>query len=1172
MTPAPPARETGRAANPYVGPGPFARTDAYRFFGRDREVAELYSLVAAHRTVLLYAQSGAGKTSLLNASLIPLLEKGGFDVLPAARVSRLSGDRALHDRIRNVFILNVALAWTAPNSTDEEDGLLEATLEHVLKNRPRKIGANDESLPRVLVFDQFEELFTTYPERWEERRGFFEELDHAMSADPSLRVLFAMREDFVAHVDPYEDLLPEEFRTRYRLERLRAEAALAAVAKPLEGTGIRFKPGVPERLVEDLLKTPTSSAERTVAEEAGSAPPEPAGDAYMVEEFVEPVQLQVVCFSLFRNLHEGATEITEEHLAAYGDVDEALQEFYQSALKEAAGKARIEEDSLRQWFEAKLITEAGTRGLVFRGETSTGGIPNDAVDVLEELHIIRAEVRGRDRWYELSHDRFVKPVLRANDAWRTRVQAQEKKRREAENRRAVEQAQAEAAEQRQSAEQQAKVARRMRQLALVLGLVAVIACAASLFGLWERHKARSFDLRMTSHRLAAVAVNQLDTAPDLSVLLAMHALAAEATPEAIEALNRALLALRPLEFTLTGHSDMATTVAFSPNGKLLASGSQDHTAQIWDANTGKVLHVLSPDPSEGVIAVSFSPDGNRLATAGNGQGLKHQTLRIWDVSTGRELSAVPANGWIIAAVYHPKQPIVATAEVSLVNNALISTIHLWDATDASAGVRAIKQWNVSAQVKALAFSIGGGALAAACADGIVRVWALSDPRKESLTLKGHTDQVMGIAFGPDGQTLASAGMDRTVRIWNPKGENRHTILTGHTNTVFAIAYDSAGRMVSASADARVKVWDPDSGRELLNFAGHTRPVEGVAFTTDGKRAASASWDHTVKVWDAESHRDGITSVAYNFDSSQLATASRDKTVKLWDTKTGRELKTLSFHTDEVNQLAYSRDGQLLAAASNDKRASIWDTVSGKLRMFLPANSQVNAVAFNPNGAEVVVTGEQNGAVELWEVKIGVLPRTLGRHVGAVTGVKFNPAGTLVASGGEDHTVKLWNTASGAVVHTLTGHKLNIMAVAFSPDGSTLASASLDGTVKLWDVASGKELRTISGHTNAVSDVAFSQDGKYLATGSWDRTARIWDVTSGAEQMSFKTETSVNGVAFGHDGKRLAVASEDTVPHLYILEKGDLMQQARDRIRSIGRKLRPEECTKFLGMNTCPPTP
>ena len=218
--PAPTARETGKAANPYVGPGPFSQADTYRFFGRDREAAELYSLVAAHRSVLLYAQSGAGKTSLLNAGLIPLLEKGGFDVLPAARVSQLTGDRALPDGISNVYILNVALAWAMPNTTDEEDSLLEATLERVLKDRPRKMGANDEPLPRVLVFDQFEELFTAYPERWQERRGFFEQVDEAMSADPTLRALFAMREDFVAHIDPYEDLLPEEFRTRYRLKAL----------------------------------------------------------------------------------------------------------------------------------------------------------------------------------------------------------------------------------------------------------------------------------------------------------------------------------------------------------------------------------------------------------------------------------------------------------------------------------------------------------------------------------------------------------------------------------------------------------------------------------------------------------------------------------------------------------------------------------------------------------------------------------------------------------------------------------------------------------------------------------------------------------------------------------------------------------------------------------------
>lgn len=414
MTVAPPTREGGKTANPYVGPRPFAQADVYRFFGRDREAAELYSLVAAHRTVLLYAQSGAGKTSLLNAGLIPRLEQGGFDVLPPARVSRPNGGRAPDDRVKNVYVLNLALAWTPPNTINDEESLPDLALAGVLENYPRSESAHGSFLPRVLVFDQFEELFTAYPQRWRDRRGFFEQLDDAMSADPSLRVLFAMREDFIAHIDPYEDLLPEEFRTRYRLEQLREDAALAAVERPLEETGIRFRAGIAERLVADLLKAPSSSVDNSASEEIALA-----SEGLIAGEFVEPVQLQVVCFSLFRNLPEGTTEITPEHLATFGNVDQALQEFYQSALKEAAGKASIKEDSLRQWFESELITEAGSRGLVFRGETATGGIPNPAVDALEELHIIRAEVRGRDRWYELTHDRFIRPIQRSNQEWKS---------------------------------------------------------------------------------------------------------------------------------------------------------------------------------------------------------------------------------------------------------------------------------------------------------------------------------------------------------------------------------------------------------------------------------------------------------------------------------------------------------------------------------------------------------------------------------------------------------------------------------------------------------------------------------------------------------------------------------------------------------------------------------
>ena len=447
--------------NPYLGPRPYSRADAYRFFGRAKEAAELCSLVAAHRTVLLYSQSGAGKSSLLNAGTIPLLESRGFDVLPTARVSG-TAETALPDA--NIYVFNCKRFWG--NDTTPQ----YATLSSILSSRPARKDASG-ILPRVAVLDQFEELFTSYASRWQEREEFFTQLNEAMEVDRTLRVLFAMREDFVAHLDSFEELLPEELRTRFRLEQLRQQAALAAVEGPLGSTTVRFKEGVAKLLVSDLLTVPAA----------------PGADARIVGEYVDPVQLQVVCFSLFRSLPEGTTEITQEHLVAFGDVDQALREFYVGALQDAAAITGTDEDSLRQWFETKLITESGSRGLVFRGDKTTGGIPNGAVDELEELHIIRPEVRGADRWYELSHDRFVQPILRANDAWRARVQKEQaaeeaaEHEKEAAQQRELEQAQALAYEQKLRAEAQAKSAKRLRQGLAVVAVLFALALATSYY-------------------------------------------------------------------------------------------------------------------------------------------------------------------------------------------------------------------------------------------------------------------------------------------------------------------------------------------------------------------------------------------------------------------------------------------------------------------------------------------------------------------------------------------------------------------------------------------------------------------------------------------------------------------------------------------------------------------
>lgn len=388
--------------NPYVGPRPFEERHQSRFFGRDWEAEELVSLVVAHPAVLLYAQSGAGKTSLINAKLIPKLrDEEGLQVMPVARVRGEIPAEVQPEQIENLFVFNTLLGWLESGADPVQ--LVGLSLSAFLKRQPRPQDEEGQPVLRVVIFDQFEELFTLYPERWKEREGFFAQVADALSEDPFLRVLFALREEYLAQLDPYVALLPERLRTRFRLERLRREAALAAVKGPLAGTGRFFAPGVAESLVEELLKIRVERVGETV---------EVAG------EFVEPVQLQVVCQSLWEELPPDVTEITQAHRGTFGDVDQALRMFYERAIKSTTQQTPVREGRLRTWFEHHFITPIGTRGTVYRGKKSTGGIPNAAVDVLESQHLIRAELRAGARWYELTHDRFIGPIQRSNEAWR----------------------------------------------------------------------------------------------------------------------------------------------------------------------------------------------------------------------------------------------------------------------------------------------------------------------------------------------------------------------------------------------------------------------------------------------------------------------------------------------------------------------------------------------------------------------------------------------------------------------------------------------------------------------------------------------------------------------------------------------------------------------------------
>lgn len=429
--------------NPYVGPRSFSYEQRRLFFGREREARDLLSRLLSARLLLFYAQSGAGKTSLLNARLIPQLqEEKGFVVLPVVRVSGNLPEGVA--QVDNIYIFNLMVGI---DEGENPARLAQVTLSDFLARLTRRTIVNstgeahkgwvydaDLQLPAApqsagarryaLVIDQFEEIITAHPDRWREREAFFRQLDQAMQDDPNLWVVLALREDYVASLDPYAPFMTDRLRARFYMERMGVESALDAVRKPAEVGGRPFAPGVAETLVDDLRQI-------RVAGQADAVP----------GQYVEPVQLQVVCYQLWERLtgdrrqvtdaessgaapEVGAGFITEADLAAAGDVDQALAEFYVNTLAavladpdvQAAG---VTERSLRTWFDKELITVTGIRSIVLRNEGSgrTGSLPNAAVDALGKRFLLRTELRGGGAWVELVHDRFVEPIRASNEVW-----------------------------------------------------------------------------------------------------------------------------------------------------------------------------------------------------------------------------------------------------------------------------------------------------------------------------------------------------------------------------------------------------------------------------------------------------------------------------------------------------------------------------------------------------------------------------------------------------------------------------------------------------------------------------------------------------------------------------------------------------------------------------------
>jgi WD40 repeat protein/serine/threonine protein kinase/Flp pilus assembly protein TadD len=580
--------------------------------------------------------------------------------------------------------------------------------------------------------------------------------------------------------------------------------------------------------------------------------------------------------------------------------------------------------------------------------------------------------------------------------------------------------------------------------------------------------------------------------------------------------------------TLQGHTGPVRSVAFSPDGTRLASAGDYREGEdwkelwkgevkLWDAATGQELLTLR-GYANSISAVAFSPDGRRLAGAS-----EDGTVRVWNADRGEEvLALLGQKSGVKAVCFSPDGKRLATASFD-------QTVRVWDAAK---GQEVLTLKGHAGVVSAVAFSPDGKRLASASYDQTVRVWD-AERGLQLLALKGHTGQVYGVCFSPDGKRLASAG-DQTVRLWDAGTGQEVLSLQGHALWMTAVCFSPDGkRLASASHDQTVRLWDAGTGEELLALKGHTSGVSAVSFSPDGRRLASAG-DQTVRLWDAgtgqevlalQGHTDAVRAVAFSPDGQRLASASRDKTGKVWDMVTGQETFTLR-HTSAVYAVAFSPDGTRLATSSFD-RVRLWDAGTGQEVASFNGPTRVTAVAFSPDGRRLASASDDR-TVRVWDTGTGQEVFTLKRHTSAVHALAFSPDGTRLASVSSDgHTVRVWDASTGQEVLTLQGHTKLVTAVCFSPDGERLATSSEDQTVRLWDAGTGQKLFTLKGHTKLVTAVCFSPDGRRLASASWDGTVRLWDTATGQEVLALKRHTlmgrndAVYALAFSPDGQRLA---------------------------------------------------
>jgi WD40 repeat protein len=1081
---------------------PFKFLDSYTiedrniFFGRDHEIAELYRRVFESKILLVYGVSGTGKSSLINCGLASRFDDSDWLPLYIRRGSNIID--SLNDAI------NKQAMTPLKKSQSVTDKLQSVYLDHFK--------------PVYLLFDQFEEIFIFGNQ--EERSGFIKLIKDISDSNIQSRIIFILREEFLAGMTDFRSELTDIFNNCFRVEKMKSTNAISAVDGPCRVNNIEAEDGFAQELIDKLC---------------------PSG----IE--IELTYLQIYLDRIFRIAEAGKNadeklKFSKGLLTKAGSVSDLLGQFLEEQIREfdnpdtgtAILKSFVSVQGTRRQMNESGINEAvkafgkeisesdlikyltkfvDLRILRERDETGHFELRHDALaaKIYEKFTAIEKDIIEVRQFIENScHNWQKRAVLLSSDDLNYIAPYESKLFLSKEQSGLIE----------KSKNELIRVKRRRRIITIAASITLLVVFAGfTIWALSERNKAFAQSHHSKLLMLIAKAKEANFSNPTKAIRYAQLAwkydstnvLSTQTLSDIFNSTDSGMF------YTVSmSHREYMNSAVFSPDGKSILTASSDRTAKLWDLS-GKCLATLSGHSSS-VISATFSPDGKYILTASD------RTAKLWDLSGKCVTTFSGHSGEVNSAVF-------SSDGKSILTGSYDNTAKLWDLS----GKCLATMLGHSDFVSSAVFSPDGKYILTGSEDKTAKIWDLSG--KCLATLSGHSSEVYSAIFSPDGESILTASMDLTAKLWDLSGKCLTTLL-GHSGDVNSAVFSPDGRLIlTASNDNTAKLWDL-SGKCLATLSGHSDYIYRAVFSSNGKSILTASEDKKAKLWDLSGkcvttfsgHSLGVLSAVFSPDSKSILTAYEDKTAKIWDLY-GKCPVTFSGHSGNINSAIFSPDGKSILTASRDKTAKLWDLSGNCLVTFFGHSGYIRSALFSPDGKSILTASDDHTA-KLWDLS-GKCLATFSGYSGYVLSAVFSPDGnSILLPVSLDRTTKLWNLSGKSLV-TFSGHSSFVWSAVFSPDGKSVLTASWDRTAKLWDLL-GKCLVTLSGHLNYVKSAVFSPNGKSILTGSFDKTAKLWDLSGKCLITLSGHSDFVHSAVFSPDGKYILTASDDETAKLWDL--------------------------------------